>query len=155
MTAPSSQGVIRCIREALADANTNAQSIDLISGHLTATIADKLEIQNWVDALNRRGADFPLVNSLKSMIGHCLSAAGSIETVAAVLQIRHQFVHPNINLEDPNPEIIDLISEDNLPVTIVNREINVVAKANFGFGDINACLIISKYNNNGQNDNFS
>ena len=155
MTAPSSLGVTRCIREALNDANTSAQSIDLVSGHLTATIADKLEIQNWVDGLNRKGADFPLINSMKSMIGHCLSAAGSIETVAAVLQIRHQFVHPNINLEDPNPEIIDLISEDNLPVKIVNREINVVAKANFGFGDINACLIISKYNDNGQSDNFS
>jgi 3-oxoacyl-(acyl-carrier-protein) synthase len=142
-------GVIRCIHEALADANTSAQSIDLISGHLTATFADKLEIQNWVQALGRKGDDFPLINSLKSMIGHCLSAAGSIEAVAAVLQIVHQFAHPNINLEDPNPEIIDLISANNLPTTMVNREINVVAKANFGFGDVNTCLIISKYNNNG------
>jgi len=64
-------------------------------------MADKLEIQNWVTALGRKGDNFPLVNSLKSMIGHCLSAAGSIESVAAVLQIAHQFVHPNINLEDP------------------------------------------------------
>jgi 3-oxoacyl-(acyl-carrier-protein) synthase len=59
MTAPSSVGVIRCIREALADAKTNAQSIDLISGHLTATFSDKLEIQNWVEALGRKGVDFP------------------------------------------------------------------------------------------------
>jgi 3-oxoacyl-(acyl-carrier-protein) synthase len=149
MTAPSSVGVIRCIREALADAKTNAQSIDLISGHLTATFSDKLEIQNWVEALGRKGVDFPLVNSLKSMIGHCLSAAGSIETVAAVLQIVHQFAHPNINLEDPNPEIIDLIGANNLPTKKIDREINIVAKANFGFGDINACLIISKYDKNG------
>jgi 3-oxoacyl-(acyl-carrier-protein) synthase len=149
MTALGSVGVIRCIQDALADAKTSAESIDLISGHLTATIADKLEIQNWVKALGRKGDDFPLINSLKSMIGHCLSAAGSIETVAAVLQIVHHFAHPNINLEDPNPEIIDLISANNLPTTMVNREINVVAKANFGFGDVNACLIISKYNING------
>lgn len=149
MTAPGSAGVIRCIREALADANISAQSIDLISGHLTATFADKLEIQNWAQALDRKGDDFPLVNSLKSMIGHCLSAAGSIETVAAVLQIVHQFAHPNINLEDPNPEIIDMIGANNLPTKKIDREINVVAKANFGFGDINACLIISKYNNYG------
>ncbi len=148
MTAPGAVGVIRCIREAMVDANISAQEIDLISGHLTATIADKLEIQNWVDALDRRGEDFPLVNSLKSMIGHCLSAAGSIETVAAVLQIANSFAHPNINLEDPLPEIIDLISANNLPVTKVNRDINIVAKANFGFGDVNTCLIISKYNNN-------
>ncbi len=128
MTAPGADGVIRCIREAMADANISAQSIDLISGHLTATVADKLEIQNWVDALERRGDDFPLVNSLKSMIGHCLSAAGSIETVAAVLQIVHQFVHPNINLEDPNPEIINLINANNLPTTMVNRDINVLLR---------------------------
>lgn len=149
MTAPSPEGVVRCIQEALAEADISAQSIDLICGHLTATIADKLEIQNWVQALGRKGDNFPLVNSLKSMIGHCLSAAGSIETVAAVLQIVHQFAHPNINLEDPSQEIIDLISASNLPTTKLNREIDVVAKANFGFGDVNACLIISKYNNNG------
>jgi len=148
MTAAAPAGVVRCIQEAMADANIGAESIDLISGHLTATIADKFEIQNWVDALGRRGEDFPLINSLKSMIGHCLSAAGSIETVAAVLQIAHGFAHPNINLEDPLPEIIDLINANNLPTTLVNRDINVVAKANFGFGDVNTCLIISKYNNN-------
>ena len=79
------------------------------------------------------------------MVGHCLSAAGSIETVAAVLQLEHQFVAPNINLEDPNPEIIDLISKKNLPISMESREVNVIAKANFGFGDINACLIIAKY----------
>ena len=149
MTAPSSVGVIRCIREAVADANISAQSIDLISGHLTATLSDKLEIQNWVQALDRKGVDFPMVNSLKSMIGHCLSAAGSIETVATVLQIVHQFAHANINLDDPNPEIVDLIGANNLPTKKIDREINVVAKANFGFGDLNACLIISKYDNNG------
>jgi 3-oxoacyl-(acyl-carrier-protein) synthase len=147
MTAPGAAGVIRCIREAIADADIDADAIDLISGHLTATIADKSEIQNWVDALGRKGEDFPLVNSLKSMVGHCLSAAGSIETVAAVLQIVNNFAHPNINLEDPLPEIIDLVNANNLPTTMVNREINIVAKANFGFGDVNTCLIISKYNN--------
>ena len=146
MTAPATAGVVRCIREALAEANIGVESIDLISGHLTATIADKLEIQNWVEALNRKGDDFPLINSLKSMVGHCLSAAGSIETVAAVLQIEHQFVHPNINLEDPNRDIIDLIGEKNIPTKMINKEVNIIAKANFGFGDVNACLIISKYN---------
>lgn len=145
MTAPSGPGVIRCIQDAVKDANISPNDIDLISGHLTATVADKFEIENWTKALGRRGEDFPQVNALKSMIGHSLSAAGSIETVAAVLQLEHQFVHPNINLEDPNPEIIDLISRKNLPVSMESREVNVIAKANFGFGDINACLIIAKY----------
>ncbi len=146
MTAANSAGVIRCIDEALASSGITAQQIDTISGHLTATNADKQEIQNWTQALNRKGDNFPLTNSLKSMIGHCLSAAGSIETVAAILQIEHQFVHPNINLEDPNPEITNLVSIDCLPVKMIKKEVNIVAKANFGFGDVNSCIILSKFN---------
>ncbi len=146
MTAPSSKGVIKCITDALSNSKISPESIDLICGHLTATAADAMEIQNWTVALNRKGDDFPMINSLKSMIGHCLSAAGSIEAVAAVLQIMHQFVHPNINLEDPNPEILKIVDSSKLPTTMVKTEINTVAKANFGFGDINTCLLFSKYN---------
>lgn len=148
MTAPGPAGVIKCIKEAIYNANITDNAIDLVSGHLTATIADRLEIQNWVQALGRSGDDFPMVNSPKSMIGHSLSAAGSIETVAAVLQLKHNFVHPNLNLEDPMPEILDIIGANNLPTIKVDKEINIVAKANFGFGDVNTCLIISKFNNN-------
>ncbi|MHA4810375.1 beta-ketoacyl-[acyl-carrier-protein] synthase family protein [Flavitalea flava] len=146
MTAPGSGGIIKCISGALANSGVDPRSVDLICGHLTATAADLLEIQNWCVALDRKGDDFPMINSLKSMIGHCLSAAGSIESVAAVLQIVHQFVHPNINLEDPSPEILKIIGTEKLPVSLVEKEINTVAKANFGFGDVNTCLIFSKYN---------
>jgi 3-oxoacyl-(acyl-carrier-protein) synthase len=146
MTAANSQGVIRCIKQALENSALGSQQIDLISGHLTATNADRQEIQNWSEALNVSGRDFPLINSLKSMIGHCLTAAGSIESVAAILQIANQFVHPNINLEDPNPEITSMVSKDCLPVKMIKKEVNIVAKANFGFGDINSCLILSKFN---------
>jgi 3-oxoacyl-(acyl-carrier-protein) synthase len=149
MTAPNPEGIINCIKAALADGNVDPKTIDLVSGHLTATAADKLEIQNWITALGRAGEDFPAINSLKSMIGHCLSAAGSIETVAVVLQIMHNFIHPNINIEDPDPGIIQLTGVNSLPVTMLKKEINTVAKANFGFGDVNTCLIFSKFNNNG------
>jgi len=80
------------------------------------------------------------------MIGHSLSAAGSIETVASILQITNGFVHPNINLDDPNPEITKLVNVDSLPVKMIKKEVNIVAKANFGFGDVNSCLILSKFN---------
>jgi 3-oxoacyl-(acyl-carrier-protein) synthase len=146
MTSANPIGVTRCIQEAMVNSEIQPQQIDLINGHLTATNADKQEIQNWSKALNRTGDDFPLTNSLKSMIGHCLSAAGSIESVASILQIAHQFVHPNINLEDPNPEITNMVSMDRLPVKMIKKEINIVAKANFGFGDVNSCLIFSKFN---------
>jgi len=131
--------------ESLNNSGIKPRQIDLISGHLTGTNADKLEIQNWFDTLSLKKENFPLINSLKSMIGHCLSAAGSIETVASVLQIVHNFVHPNINLDDPNPEITAMINRENIPVEIIKKEVNIVAKANFGFGDVNSCLILSKY----------
>ena len=146
MTAANSTGVVRCITEAMSMAGIRPDQIDLISGHLTATNADRQEIQNWITALGRGGDDFPLTNSLKSMIGHSLSAAGSIETVASILQIMHGFVHPNINFEDPNPEIANLVSLEKLPVKMIKKEVNIAAKANFGFGDVNSCLILSKYN---------
>ena len=145
MTSPNTEGVIQCISDALLNAGIEPKDIDLISGHLTATMADKIEIENWAAALNRRGEDFPLTNSLKSMIGHCLSAAGSIEIVGVILQILHQFIHPNINLEDPNPEIMAIADAKSFPVKRVDKNVNIVAKANFGFGDVNACVIFSKY----------
>ena len=147
MTSPNAEGVVHCITDALKNSNVEPKDIDLISGHLTATIADKMEIENWSKALDRKGADFPLTNSLKSMIGHCLSAAGSIEIVGVVLQIMHQFVHPNINLEDPNPEIVEIAGLNALPTKRIDKNINIVAKANFGFGDVNACVLFSKYKN--------
>lgn len=149
MTAPNPEGIIKCIHTALADGNVDPNAVDLISGHLTATAADRLEIQNWAAALGRKEAKFPAINSLKSMIGHCLSAAGSIEAVAVVLQVMHNFIHPNVNLEDPDPEIVKLTGPESLPVKMVKKEINTVVKANFGFGDVNTCLIFSKFNQHG------
>jgi 3-oxoacyl-(acyl-carrier-protein) synthase len=147
MTAPNPAGVTKCIDDALISSRIHPDEIDLVSGHLTATMADKQEIQNWCTALKRSGSNFPVTNSLKGMIGHCLSAAGSIEAVAAILQIKHNFAHPNINLEDPNPGIADMIDLDRLPTKALYKDINILAKANFGFGDVNTCLIFSKYIN--------
>ena len=145
MTSPNAEGVVHCITDAITNAGIEPDDIDLISGHLTATIADKMEIENWSAALNRKGTDFPMTNSLKSMIGHCLSAAGSIEIVGVILQLMHQFVHPNINLEDPNPEITAIADLNCFPTKKLEKNLNIVAKANFGFGDVNACVIFSKY----------
>lgn len=147
MTAPNSAAVQRCIREALRESDLTAAHLDAINGHLTATSKDSLEIQNWCEALQRKGADFPYINSLKSMIGHPLSASGSIEAVATVLQIQQGFLFPNTNCEDLHPDITALIHPDRIPQKTLNLDLNIIAKASFGFGDVNACIIFKKYRN--------
>ena len=109
MTAPNSAAVQRCIRDSVSDAGIKASEIDTINGHLTATIKDPTEIENWAAALDLKGSDFPYINALKSTTGHCLSASGSIESVASVLQIKEDFIFPSINCEDLHPEIEALI----------------------------------------------
>jgi 3-oxoacyl-(acyl-carrier-protein) synthase len=145
MTAPNSEAVQKCIANAMKDANISSNEIDAINGHLTATIKDPTEIENWTLALNRKGADFPYINSLKSMVGHCLAAAGAIECVATVLQLKHQFLFPNINCEDLHPEIAEKIDPSKIPTQAENKALNIVAKASFGFGDVNGCVIFRKY----------
>ncbi len=145
MTAPNSIAVQRCIKGALQNAGINASQVDVINGHLTATSKDATEIQNWSVALNRKGSDFPYINSLKSTTGHCLSAAGSIECVASILQLHQDFIFPNVNCEDLNPEISDIVDSNKIPQRLLNSNVNIVAKASFGFGDVNACIILKKY----------
>ena len=147
MTAPNSEAVQRCISAAIKQAGIDPKDVDLISAHLTATSKDALEIENWSAALNRRGKDFPYINSIKGMIGHCISAAGSIESVAAILEISEDFIFPNINCEDLHPDISKSIATECVPLTCLHQEVNVVAKASFGFGDVNACIIFKKYQN--------
>ena len=144
MTAPNPEGVQRCIRSALVDADTTPDEIDAINGHLTATFADPGEIKNWSQALKREPQDFPYINSTKSMIGHCLGAAGAIESVAVVLQLHGGFLHPSINCEDVHPEIEAYA--DKIPHTVKEfPELKIIAKACFGFGDVNSCLIFKKW----------
>ncbi|WP_298396505.1 beta-ketoacyl synthase [Flavobacterium sp.] len=145
MTAPNSVAVQRCIVDAITNSGITTKDIDVINGHLTATSKDSVEIKNWSEALGRKGTDFPYINSLKSTVGHCLSGAGSVESVASVLQIYHGFVFPNSNCEDLNPDITALISETKIPMQLIEREINCVVKASFGFGDVNGCVIFRKY----------
>lgn len=146
MTAPNAEAVQRCIKYAVENASISSKDIDTINGHLTATSKDGLEIENWTKALGRKGTNFPYINSLKSMVGHCLAAAGSIESVATVLQLKEQFLFPNINCEDVHDEISTLISKDKVVKQLLHTELNIAAKASFGFGDVNACVIFKRYN---------
>lgn len=144
MTAPNPQGVKKCINGALADANIDPSAIDAINGHLTATFADPYEVHNWAAALERTPDNFPLINSTKSMIGHCLGAAGALECVAVVLQLYKDFIHPSLNCEDIHPKVEAFA--DKIPHRLVDRpNVKIFAKAGFGFGDVNSCLIFKKW----------
>ncbi|MCD0490636.1 beta-ketoacyl-[acyl-carrier-protein] synthase family protein [Pedobacter sp. MC2016-14] len=145
MTAPGPVAVQRCIVNAIKDAGIETQDVDVINAHLTATAMDALEIENWSIALQRSGTDFPYINSLKGMTGHCIAAAGSIETVAAVLEIKEGFIFPNLNCEDLNPHITEIVDPIKIPRELLHKNINILAKASFGFGDVNACIILKKY----------
>ncbi|MDD3876981.1 MAG: beta-ketoacyl-[acyl-carrier-protein] synthase family protein [Bacteroidales bacterium] len=136
----------KCIESAIKSANIKPQDITLISGHLTSTIGDITEVKCWVDALNLSKTEFPLISSLKSMTGHLIGAAGTLETAAACLQIKKNFIHPSINCQDIHPEIRSIIDFEKIPQTsIFNKEVNAVIKVGFGFGDVNACLILKKF----------
>ena len=145
MTAPNAVAVQKCITTALKNSKVTGDDVDAINGHLTATAMDAAEISNWTKALQRSGKNFPYINSLKGMVGHCLSAAGSIECVAALLQLKNNFIFPNINTEDLHPEITTLIDQEKIPQQLISKEINILVKASFGFGDVNACIVFKKY----------
>ncbi|MHB8770734.1 MAG: beta-ketoacyl-[acyl-carrier-protein] synthase family protein [Syntrophales bacterium] len=144
ITAPNPEGVKRCIQGAVADAGISSAQIEAINGHLTATFADPVEVKNWSAALGRGPENFPWINATKSMIGHCLGAAGAIECVAVVLQLHKGFIHPSLNCEDLHPDIVPFAKS--VPHQAVDcPEVKIIAKAGFGFGDVNSCLIFKKW----------
>lgn len=146
LTAPNPEAVRRCIADAIKDAGITSDRIDLINGHLTATVKDPDEVAAWVEVLNLSEQKFPLLQSTKSLIGHCLSGSGSIELVATVLQMVNGFVHPSVNAEDLHPKIAALIAKSSIPAKVMSRPINTAIKASFGFGDVNACVVLSRDN---------
>lgn len=144
MTAPNPTSVQRCIADALADAGISPADVDAINGHLTATGADPKEVGSWARALGREPGTLPPITATKSMIGHALGAAGGIESVASVLMVEHGFVHPSINCEDVHPEIEPHAAS--IPHELRELpDLDVLVKAGFGFGDVNACLVFKRY----------
>jgi 3-oxoacyl-(acyl-carrier-protein) synthase len=144
MTAPNPTSVQRCITEALADAGVTPDQVDAINGHLTATGADPKEVGSWARALKREPGELPPITATKSMIGHALGAAGGIESVASILMVSKGFVHPSINCEDVHPEIEPHAAS--IPHRAIEMpDLDVLVKAGFGFGDVNACLVFRRY----------
>ncbi|MGB0619375.1 MAG: beta-ketoacyl-[acyl-carrier-protein] synthase family protein [Myxococcota bacterium] len=144
MTAPNPTSVQRCISAALTDAGVDPRDVDAINGHLTATGADPKEVGSWARALGREPGELPPITSTKSMIGHGLGAAGGLEAVASILMVEKGFVHPSINCEDVHPEIEPHAAS--IPHELLEKpDLDVLVKAGFGFGDVNACLVFKRY----------
>jgi 3-oxoacyl-(acyl-carrier-protein) synthase len=143
MTAPNPNGVMRCIKEGLAEAQILPGEVDVINGHLTATMADPIEFANWARALERGPDDFPLINSTKSLIGHGLGAAGGLELVASTLQLAKGFVHGSANCEDLHPDLAPYA--ESIPQETIERPVRTLAKASFGFGDVNGCVVLRRW----------
>ncbi len=143
MTAPNPEGAKRCVLAALAIAGIGPEQVEAINGHLTATMADPIEVGTWQRALGRRPEEFPWINSTKSLVGHGLGAAGGIEAVASVLQVSRGFIHGSINCEDVHPDIAPFAAH--IPHRTIDFAPRVLVKASFGFGDVNGCLIFGRW----------
>ncbi len=144
ITAPHAEGVgaARAITEALADSQTTPQEINYINPHATSTmLGDRGETLAIKRALGEEVARKIAISATKSMIGHLLGAAGSVESAAIALMFARGAVHPTINLDDPD-ELCDL---DYVPHTARDLKINACLKNSFGFGGHNASLLFKAY----------
>lgn len=142
MTLPpeDGRGAAASMQNALNDAQVDAQVVDYINAHGTSTSAgDRAECQA-VRTIMGAAADQVAVSSTKSMIGHLLGAAGSVEAIFAVLALRDQVAPPTINLDNPD-EGCDL---NFVPHTAQERPINYALSNSFGFGGTNGSLLFKK-----------
>ena len=134
---PTGKAAARAMTNAFADAGVAADAVDYINAHGTSTpIGDEIETRAIRIALGDH-ADKVAVNSTKSMIGHCLGAAGALEAAASILTIDKGIIPPTINLENPDPQC-DL---DYIPNVARRQQVHVAASNAFGFGGHNATLV--------------
>jgi 3-oxoacyl-[acyl-carrier-protein] synthase-1 len=138
MVAPSGEGAMRCMQQAMA---TVSGPIDYINAHGTSTPAGDIQELKAVKAAFAN-TKVPLVNSTKSLSGHSLGAAGVQEAIYALLMQQNNFISASANIENLDPDA------DGVPVVqkrIDNIELNRIMSNSFGFGGTNASLVFQKY----------
>ena len=135
------RGAIACIREALADARLNPEDVDYINAHGTSTsVNDSIETLAIKKSFGDVAYQVP-ISSTKSMMGHLIAAAGSVEAIVCLLTIRDGILPPTINLENPDPEC-DL---DYIPGESRTKPVDVALSNSFGFGGQNIALIFRRF----------
>ena len=138
---PGHEGAVRCMRNALADGGVTPAEVDYINAHGTSTpLNDLYETQAVKTVFGEEKPGVP-VSSTKSMTGHMLGAAGGVEAVFTAMAIRDGIIPPTINLDEPGPEC-DL---DYVPHQARKKEIQVAMSNTFGFGGVNASLVLKKW----------
>jgi 3-oxoacyl-[acyl-carrier-protein] synthase II len=141
MTAPDATGepMAMAIRAALREAGLPPTAIDYVNAHGTSTqLNDKIETKALKLAFGDHAPKLP-ISSTKSMIGHLVGAAGAVEFIATILSLRDGFVHPTINLDNPDPEC-DL---DYVPNVGRPHRISFAMSNSLAFGGHNASLIVA------------
>lgn len=140
-THPSGRGAIACLKDALKDASLGAGDIQYINAHGTSTdVNDRVETLAIKEVFGEHAAKIP-VSSIKSMVGHLIAAAGSVELITCLLAIRDNIAPPTINYETPDPEC-DL---DYVPNVAREVELTHTISNSFGFGGQNVSLVISRF----------
>lgn len=142
MTAPRPDGAaaIAAFRTALASSGTPPDAVDYINAHGTGTPAnDPVETRVIKAVLGARAYRVP-VSSTKSMVGHCLGAAGAIEALTSILALRHDLVPPTLRLEQSDPQC-DL---DYVPGESRRRSLGTVVSNSYGFGGTNSTLVFAR-----------
>ena len=141
ITAPSDDGAgaVDCVEKAIRDAGIEKGDVGYINAHATSTFADKIETQVIKTVFGQQAHQVP-VSSTKSMTGHLLGAAGGIEAVFTTKALYHGLLPPTINLETPDPEC-DL---DYIPGRARSTPIKAAISNAFGFGGVNACLVVKQ-----------
>lgn len=139
LSTPTLEGEIRAMRKAMAVTNITVNEIDYINTHGSSSpLGDKVEIAAIENLLESRNEEV-MLNSTKSIIGHCLWSAGIIETIATLIQMNENFFHVNLNLEDPISKNCNFVTASSK-----NSNIRIALKNSFGFGGINSSIVISK-----------
>ena len=141
ITEPNWENQARCLRLALSDAVISPSDVDYINAHGTSTILnDVSETKAIKAALGEKSKKVP-ISSNKSMFGHLLGAAGSVEAIFTILTIRDGIIPPTINYNTPDPEC-DL---DYVPNIAREARVNIALSNSFGFGGVNATLVFRKF----------
>lgn len=140
---PDGNGAILAMNLALKDANLKPADIDYINAHGTSTHVGDIAESNAIKKVfgDKDENKNLLVSSTKSMTGHMLGGAGSIEAIISIKAMLEGIVPPTINLENQDPEVANL---DYVPNIARKKEIKTVLSNSFGFGGHNAVLIFRK-----------